>query len=57
MKKAVVIDTNDMKAILAEKFGVPIESVIKSQYSFTVVMEEPGERREACTKHEPEQGD
>lgn len=39
MKQAVVIDANDIKAILAEKFGVPHENVIKSQYSYTVVIE------------------
>ena len=47
MKQAVVVDANDIKAILAEKFGVPPENVIKSQYSYTVVMEgedEPEER-------------
>ena len=40
MKKAVVLDSNDIKKILAEKFGVPETSVIKSQYSYTVVMDE-----------------
>ena len=38
MKKAVVLDSNDIKAILAEKFGVPESDVIKSQYSFTVIL-------------------
>jgi hypothetical protein len=39
MKEALVIDANDVKKILAEKFGVPEENVIKSQYSFTVITE------------------
>ena len=39
MKQAVVVDANDIQAILAEKFGVPPENVIKSQYSYTVVIE------------------
>lgn len=38
MKQAVVIDANEVRKILAEKFGVPIESVIKSQYSYTVIL-------------------
>lgn len=38
MKKAVVIDANEVREILAEKFGVPVESVIKSQYSYTVIL-------------------
>lgn len=38
MKKAIVIEPNDIKAILAEKYGVPENNVIKSQYSYTVVL-------------------
>lgn len=38
MKSAVVLDSNDIKAILAEKFGVPESDVIKSQYSYTVIL-------------------
>lgn len=44
MKQAVVIDANEVREILAEKFKVPIENVIKSQYSYTVILakkEEP----------------
>ena len=44
MKKAVVVDSGDIKKILAEKFNVPEENVIKSQYSFTIIME--GEQSE-----------
>lgn len=39
MKQAVVIDANEVREILAEKFQVPIENVIKSQYSYTVILE------------------
>lgn len=39
MKKAIVIEPNDIKAILAEKYGVPEGNVIKSQYSYTVILE------------------
>lgn len=40
MRKAVVIDANDIKKILAEKFDVPETQAIKSQYSFTVILDE-----------------
>lgn len=40
MKKALVIDKNDVKKIIAEKFGVEEKDVIVSQYSYTVVLEE-----------------
>ncbi len=39
MKQAVVIDANEVREILAEKFEVPVENVIKSQYSYTVILE------------------
>ena len=45
MRKAVVVDVNDIKEILAEKFGVKPEDVIKSQYSYTIVLEESVEDR------------
>jgi len=37
MKEAIVVDMNDVKAILAEHFKVKPENIIKSQYSFTVI--------------------
>jgi len=37
MKPAVVLDTNDIKKILVEKFGVPEENIVKSQYTYTVI--------------------
>lgn len=40
VKKALVIDANDIKKILAEKYDVPENQIIKSQYSYTVVLEE-----------------
>lgn len=43
MRPAVVIDANEVREILAEKFGVPVENVIKSQYSFTVILEKKEE--------------
>ena len=38
LKQAVVIDANEVREILAEKFQVPMENVIKSQYSYTVIL-------------------
>ena len=37
MKNAIVIDTNDVKKILAEHFNVDESAVIKSQYSYTII--------------------
>lgn len=39
MRNAIVVDANDIKKILAEKYGVPESNVIKSQYSYTVILE------------------
>lgn len=46
MKKAIVVDANDIKKILAEKYGVPESDVIKSQYSYTVILSD-GEKPDA----------
>lgn len=43
MKKAIVIDKNDIKRIIAEKFDVDEKDVIASQYSYTVVLDDVGE--------------
>ena len=43
MKKAIVVDADDIKAILAEKFGVDEKNIIKSQYSYTVITDEDPE--------------
>lgn len=40
MRNAIVVDANDVKAILAEHFHVKPEDVIKSQYSYTIILEE-----------------
>lgn len=43
-KPALVYDANAIQKILAEKHGVPLKNVIKSQYSYTVILgEEPEE--------------
>ena len=36
MKNAVILDVNDIKAIIAKHFNVPESSIIKSQYSYIV---------------------
>ena len=43
MKKAIVVDADDIKKILAEKFGVDEKNIIKSQYSYTVITDEDPE--------------
>ncbi len=40
MKKGIVVDANDIKKMLAEKYNVKESSIIKSQYSYTVVLED-----------------
>ncbi len=37
LRQAFVIDANEVREILAEKFGVPVENVIKAKYSYTVI--------------------
>ena len=44
MKKAIVIDSNEVKAILAEHFKVEESNVIKSQYTYTIILSEEGEQ-------------
>lgn len=38
-KRAIVIDSKMVKKILAEKYNVPEKNIIKSQYSWTVVLD------------------
>lgn len=40
MRKAIVLDPDDIKTLIAEKFGVEPKDVIKSQYSYTVILKE-----------------
>lgn len=40
MKKGIVLDADDVRKIVTEKFGVKTDRVIKSQYSYTVITEE-----------------
>lgn len=53
MQRAVVVDANDIKGILAKHFGVDPDKVIRSQYSYTVVLEEikdEADRKGACVQ-------
>ena len=36
MQKAIILDSNDVKKLIAEYFHVDESAVIKSQYSYTV---------------------
>ena len=47
MKDAIVVDANDVKDILAKHFEVPPENVIKSQYSYTVILDKKPEKPSA----------
>lgn len=42
MKSAIVLEPSGIKAILAEHFNVPQENIIKSQYTYTVIIDEKG---------------
>ena len=54
MKKAIVIEPNDIKAILAEKYHVPESNVIKSQYSYTVVLDNDKDKDDSHVVEEGE---
>ena len=43
MKKALVLDTDDLKKIIAQHFGVDEKAVIKAQYTFTVITDKDPE--------------
>lgn len=40
MRNAIVLDANDIRKILAERYGVDEKDIIKSQYSFTIMVPE-----------------
>lgn len=46
MKHALVLEPSDVKRLIAEKFNVSEENVIKSQYTYTVVIDEKEETDE-----------
>ena len=40
MQTAIIIDANDIKKILAEKYHVPESRIIKMQYSFAILKDD-----------------
>ena len=52
MQKAIILSTNDIKAIIAEKYNVPAKNVVKSQYSYTVITEGDAPEPEKVTAQE-----
>lgn len=40
MKNAIVLEQSDIKAIIAEKYGVDEKSVFKTQYSYIVTLDD-----------------
>lgn len=40
MKKELVVDAKDITKMLAEKYGVAEKDIIKSQYSYTIILPE-----------------
>lgn len=40
MSKGIILDADDIKKILAEKFGVDEKDIIKSQYSWIIKTDE-----------------
>lgn len=38
MRKAIILDKNDVKTLIAEHFGVEEKDVIQSAYSYTVAI-------------------
>lgn len=40
MRNAIMVEPKDIKKILAEKFGVSEDKVIKTQYSYTIIADE-----------------
>lgn len=47
MRRAIVLTKSEVRKILAEHYGVPIEDVWPSKYSFTVIQEDGKELSES----------
>lgn len=43
MRKAIVLDSDDIKQIISERYGVEKKNIIKTQYSFTVIFNDEEE--------------
>ena len=46
MRDAIVYDPDEIKAILAERHGVTPKEVIKSQFSYVVMLESKKEEKD-----------
>ena len=44
MKNAILVEQDDIKQMLAEKYKVPISNIVRSQYSYTVILEEDNDK-------------
>ncbi len=40
MSDAVILDTEDVKQLIADSYGVDVKDVIRSQYSYVVKLKE-----------------
>lgn len=47
MQNAILLNLDDIKKIIAEKYNVAEKDVIKSQYSYTVIMHNELEKKES----------
>ena len=47
MQDAKLLSTKDVREIIAKHFDVPLENVVKSQYSYTVILGKRAEEEEA----------
>ena len=45
MQNAIVLNTKDIKEILAKYFGVDPKDVVKSQYSWTIIKNSESEEK------------
>ena len=53
MKRAIVLDVKDIKKLIMEKYDVAESDIIKSAYSYTVIMdadEAEGKEVDDCTE-------
>ena len=46
MKDAKILEQNEIREILADHFGIPIDNVIKSKYSYIIIDSEEKESKE-----------
>ena len=46
MRPGVILDPADIRALIAEKYGVKTENVLKIQYSYIVVQDEKTQKAE-----------